>query len=161
MIDFGLADLDKPGGLQERAGTLLYFPPEMLAKERYNRAADLYAMGVTLAVAATQNYPYEVSGGWENSLETAKEMRSQVSLIPPLSDSLTDKMVRTLTALDPKKRWQAVYEDSPPRKTLKSNPKLLKNEFFKGINLKKIGKKVTQGQVKKGGIGTRAPRRKR
>ena len=59
IADFGIAFHDSEMSSGEVAGTARYMAPEQARGEAVDGRADLYALGVTLHLAATGHYPFE------------------------------------------------------------------------------------------------------
>mgnify|MGYP003386482020 CR=1 FL=1 len=64
LADFGFAtECTKTQLLNTFPGTLMYAPPEIIAGTRYNgHKSDIWSMGVTLFVIATQRIPFDFKG---------------------------------------------------------------------------------------------------
>lgn len=68
IADFGVSAFgapDKEDAAEEKMGTLMYMPPEVMQEKPYTREADVYSFGVIMSEVATQTVPFS------NSMEEA------------------------------------------------------------------------------------------
>lgn len=122
LIDFGLCK--RTSALTDTpCGTLYFKAPEILFKNKYSRAIDLYAYGLTLYQLATGQIPFFSAD--QRSVEAnilQKKLVFSDSLNPELRDLVEQLIVR-----EPEKRLG--YKDTHE---IKQHP------YFKSINWKEI-----------------------
>ncbi|MFN8885211.1 serine/threonine-protein kinase [Gemmatimonas sp.] len=109
IADFGIAiSHHGPSQSGEVAGTARYMAPEQALGETVDGRADLYALGVTLHVAATGTYPYDgqslVAIVAQQSAEPAPSVRTRA---PRLSAAVADAIDQCL-AIRPSERFDDV-----------------------------------------------------
>jgi serine/threonine protein kinase len=113
VSDFGLAKKVNPLTLlATAAGTLSFKPPETFSKTKADsRAADVWALGVTLYLLLTDQLPFEVDPdlGWSNKKAFEKE------LVPPSSwnvdvDGKLEEIVLLCLEMNPSKRFATAKE---------------------------------------------------
>lgn len=94
IADFGIAIADHgPHASGEVAGTARFMAPEQALGEVVDGRADLYALGVTLYLAATGTYPFEGNGSLalvaQQSTQRAPAVRDRAPALPaPLADAI-------------------------------------------------------------------------
>lgn len=60
IVDFGLSILAAPTDpLEKPVGTLKYFAPELILHKTYNRAVDMWCLGVVSYIIMTSQFPFE------------------------------------------------------------------------------------------------------
>ncbi len=118
LVDFGAARLDgqtvtRTGAL---VGTLQYTAPELLAGQRGDARADVYALGLTLYYALTQRLP---SGASPHSAPTASAAGHRPSEHRAHVPEWLDDVIARATAADPQARFAtaAGLEDALTRGT--------------------------------------------
>ncbi|MCZ8013472.1 MAG: protein kinase [Gemmatimonas sp.] len=109
IADFGIAiSHHGPSHSGEVAGTARYMAPEQALGETVDGRADLYALGVTLYVAATGTYPYDgqslVAIVAQQSAQPAPSVRMRA---PRLSAAVADAIDQCL-AIRPSERFDDV-----------------------------------------------------
>lgn len=109
IADFGIAiSHHGPSQSGEVAGTARYMAPEQALGETVDGRADLYALGVTLHVAATGTYPYDgqslVAIVAQQSAQPAPSVRMRA---PRLSAAVADAIDQCL-AIRPSERFDDV-----------------------------------------------------
>jgi eukaryotic-like serine/threonine-protein kinase len=100
IADFGIAVADSgPHASGEVAGTARFMAPEQALGEAVDGRADLYALGVTLYLAATGTYPFETGTALalvvQQSMQRAPSVRERAPALPP---SLADAIDQCLAA---------------------------------------------------------------
>ena len=94
-------------GYHKVAGTLGYFAPEIVNKERYGKPVDLWACGVILYILLVGYPPF-----WDDNEKTLSKVisRGEYEFYSPEWDSITDKaksLINRLLSCDPDKRITA------------------------------------------------------
>ena len=125
LVDFGAARLDgqtvtRTGAL---VGTLQYTAPELLAGERGDARADVYALGLTLYYALTQRLP---AGASPHSAPAANAEGHRPSEHRAHVPEWLDDVIARATAADPAARFAtaAGLEDALTRGTRYDAPEL-------------------------------------
>jgi len=99
IADFGIAFHDGVMSSGEVAGTARFMAPEQALGEPLDGRADLYALGVTLYLAATGRYPYDGASALaiiaQQSVARAPSVRMPA---PHLPDALADAIDRCLAS---------------------------------------------------------------
>ncbi len=102
ITDFGIALHENPHATPDHhdvAGTLRYMAPEQALGQALDGRADLYALGVTLFLAATGRYPFDGTPGMlalsKANAPQAPSVRRYATRLP---DSLADAIDRCLAA---------------------------------------------------------------
>jgi serine/threonine-protein kinase len=119
IADFGIAFHDGVMSSGEVAGTARFMAPEQARGETVDGRADLYALGVTLHLAATGRYPYDGASALaiiaQHSVARAPSVRTYA---PQLPDILADAIDRCLAAdaadrFDTAASFVAAFERTP------------------------------------------------
>lgn len=58
LIDFGFANANMKNDLTDFVGTPYYLPPEVINREKYGSACDIWSLGVMTYVLICGEYPY-------------------------------------------------------------------------------------------------------
>ena len=100
IADFGIAVADNgPHASGEVAGTARYMAPEQALGEAVDGRADLYALGVTLFVAATGRYPFDGESAFaiiaQQSTQRAPAVRAHAPLLPVSVADAIDQCLAT------------------------------------------------------------------
>lgn len=111
IADFGIAVATVSTGIHtsgdDVAGTMRFMPPEQAMGERVDGRADLYALGVTLHLAATGRHPYGDLGGLALVARGSTLAAPAVAqMAPHLPASLADAIDQCL-ALRPEERYDS------------------------------------------------------
>jgi hypothetical protein len=123
LIDFGIARGDGQEGITRAGyavGTPGYTAPEMLAGDPVTPAADVFALGATIAFAATGRPPY---GGGTVTTVSLRAMNGQVDLVG--IDPGLAQLLRACAAVDPAQRPapKAIIEACDRRTTSPVTPR--------------------------------------
>ena len=109
ITDFGFASFypQDQGGFETTLGTPLYMAPEIINKERYNKAVDIWSIGVITWILLTGKPPFK--GRTPNQIHAAVKKfnwkdASQKSYLSILTDDAKDFLKKTLEP-DPMLRW--------------------------------------------------------
>lgn len=97
ILDFGLAyvaDLTPLTDYPAALGTRAYMPPEVLRGDHALRSSDIYAIGITLAIAATGRHPFLDEGDVVTRDELDDRIRSGVA--PDADDALARVIAQML-----------------------------------------------------------------
>lgn len=109
LSDFGLAKKVHPLSLlASAAGTPAFKPPEVFFDKTVDsRAADIFAVGVTLYLLLTDELPFHINPrlGWEQNLKAWESVKPP-SAVNPLVNSLLDEIVMTCLNFNPRHRYQ-------------------------------------------------------
>ena len=108
IIDFGLAKMLHDSKTQSFLGTRGYLAPEMLRREAYDKAVDVWALGVIVYVLLCGCLPFQDDGKVISSKEEAEEIFKL--RFPPWAKSLSDSakdLLRHLLQVDDTKRYTA------------------------------------------------------
>lgn len=107
IADFGIAVMDDgPHASGEVAGTARYMAPEQALGETIDGRADLYALGVTLYVAATGTYPYDGASSVAIIAQQTSQAAAPVKArAPRLPANVADAIDQCL-ALRPDERFE-------------------------------------------------------
>ena len=94
LMDFGLSCTGTP---KERAGTPYFVAPEIVEREPYGAACDVWSLGITLYyLSSSGDVPFTGS----TRHEVLQNVRHQTSF-PPLRDSVAQDLVRGMLVKDP------------------------------------------------------------
>jgi serine/threonine-protein kinase len=106
MADFGIAVVDGgPHQSGEVAGTARYMAPEQALGEAIDGRADLYALGVTLYVAATGSYPYDGDSAMAIVAQQATGGAASVRMRSPRLPAAVADAIDQCLAVQPKERF--------------------------------------------------------
>ena len=114
ISDFGLArEVNPLTLLATAAGTLAFKPPEVFRGKRQSdsRAADIFALGVTLYMLLTDELPFQVDAdlGWGRD-ESKWKVPDKPSAWNVAVNGRLDDIVMKCIDFDPKKRYQSASE---------------------------------------------------
>eukprot|EP01064_Diplonema_japonicum_P028161 TRINITY_DN4262_c1_g1_i2.p1 TRINITY_DN4262_c1_g1~~TRINITY_DN4262_c1_g1_i2.p1 ORF type:complete len:543 (+),score=79.71 TRINITY_DN4262_c1_g1_i2:1692-3320(+) len=102
ISDFGItAESNKEGEVADPGGSLSYMSPERHRKMKHGAAADIWALGVTLAECALGRHPYDIDNA-EGPWELVQQISVPLSFEPqnPISLSLIN-LIQDCTSPDP------------------------------------------------------------
>lgn len=90
LCDFGLAHLEKAGGITGMAGTAPFMSPEMVLGQSYDCKTDMWSLGATCYLMLYGRYPYQVKDqqnqpGGKNLSPSERMQRAIGSNTPPPS----------------------------------------------------------------------------
>ncbi|KAJ0397294.1 hypothetical protein ATCC90586_008809 [Pythium insidiosum] len=132
IIDFGLAKLlDEDAKTQSFLGTRGYLAPEMLQRQAYTRAVDMWALGVIVYVLLCGCLPFNDDGG---RIANDKAARAKFGLRFPrwasgLSEGAKD-LLRHLLEVDDSRRYTAEQALAHPWVTGQRTP----NQYLRSPN---------------------------
>lgn len=108
IIDFGLAKMVHDTKTRSFLGTRGYLAPEMLRRESYNKAVDVWALGVIVYVLLCGCLPFDDDGSKIPSKEAAKKKFHL--RFPPWASGLSSgakNLLQNLLQVDETKRFTA------------------------------------------------------
>jgi serine/threonine protein kinase len=106
LSDFGLAKRFASGTCEDEwVGSPRYAAPELLKREPYTQMVDIWALGVTLFAALTQNFPYDPNNQSKEVLEGLPFMFCTTGT--QWMTFLAKDLLRKMLALDPAARLSA------------------------------------------------------
>lgn len=106
LTDFGIAAILSPAGLasSQSAFTPLFTAPEVLEGRSYTRAADVYALGVTMYTLLTGNPPFVPRPGEGPAATLQRITTGDAAPLPDGQPEPLRKLIADMTAVDPARR---------------------------------------------------------
>ena len=104
--DLGVSHLltQEEQGVVSRAGTLLYFPPEMIQKKSYDYKADMWALGCVLHSLVTREHPF---AGNSTKQVCASILNRAPPLLPEMYSEELQQFISVLLSKKPQDRPSA------------------------------------------------------
>ncbi|EAX99773.1 AGC family protein kinase [Trichomonas vaginalis G3] len=102
VCDFGLSSyLNQESRMSNFRGTLLFIAPEILKQEEFCPVkADIWALGITIYLMATQRYPYE----GHTSEEVLKQIESKKISLKHIKNEVISNIISKCLQIKPNKR---------------------------------------------------------
>jgi serine/threonine protein kinase len=101
LVDFGYAKQSLFAGDDQKRGTLLYAPPELLCDGRYDtQKADIWSLAIVFYVMATSTSPYTA----EDDGRLYDQIEQGTLTFKEGMDKDVERMVRAMTKIDPNER---------------------------------------------------------
>jgi maternal embryonic leucine zipper kinase len=111
LIDFGFAKQKQIAGDDEKYGTPIYMPPELLRTGSYDtQKADIWSLGILLYKMSACSFPYPS----DNDIIMTQMIKQGKLIYPDDLDSETEGLIKKLTRLNPNERptIDAILQDS-------------------------------------------------
>jgi serine/threonine protein kinase len=105
LIDFGFANANKNNSLTEFVGTPYYVAPEIIKREKYGSACDIWSLGVMAYLLIDGDYPY--SGKDQDELFASITSRNPPPFKGASWDNVTEeckKFINDCLTFDQRKR---------------------------------------------------------
>lgn len=119
IADFGIARIDLSDGESpsaaltrpdQRIGTPHYMAPELLDTGVASKSSDLYAVGVSLYLAMTGQFPYPAESVLQLTLKLATDKPHPLNKLVPDVSAAVNAAVMNALAQDPGKRFASATE---------------------------------------------------
>jgi len=109
LIDFGIARVPEQQNSppEDVPGTPAYMAPEMFAREHGSEATDIYALGVTMFLAFTGEFPY---GNPNAEGQPRRDRPQEFSILRPDLPAWVQAVLERAIALDPTERFRDMSE---------------------------------------------------
>jgi serine/threonine protein phosphatase PrpC len=109
LIDLGVARVPELGNVppEDIPGTPGYTAPEMFAGEHGNEATDIYALGVTMFLAFTGEFPY---GNPDAAGQPRRDRPKEFSVLRPDLPAWVQAVLERAIAADPTERFRDMGE---------------------------------------------------
>lgn len=131
LCDFGLCNNNSIGNRSTFCGTLEYMAPEIISENSYDKAVDIWSLGILL---------YELTNGKTPFKINLQNLRNQTHLLSFINNKISNQckdLIQKMLCINPRKRItiRGLFQEEIMTEAIQSTREShIKNSTFKNIN---------------------------